>query len=409
VLGMSAIALDPLIAEAKQRARRRRWWLAAAAALALAAGIGVAFARGTRGTNPFSMQRPGSLSRVTGSVSAASALSRRGIGAVGSSGGVTWAANSRGIWLTTNGGRSWSSVPHDLAAAGLWEGPHYVRIQFVDKRHGWIDGRTEIDRTTDGGQTWQRSVPPGCAGRCGGAGISFLDTEHGFAFEGTRQANMLFRTSDGGRTWQLVSKPSIWGPIQFVNARDGFAGGKGQMMIGNYQGPPIVTLFRTRDGGRTWSKYDIAGSDSFAELPIGVFGGKVVLAQNAPNPKDGLNLNPGAVWVSGDAGAHWLGRPVPFPAGSGARSFTTASPDVWGFAVGHDLYVTADGGARWRHVALRGLPRFGWIGQIVFTSSRIGWAVMPVGRPSRTLFRTTDGGKHWTPAGPPKPKARKHG
>ena len=193
-------------------------------------------------------QRPGAVERVTGNVSSATVASRRGIGAVGSSGGVTWAANGHGIWLTTYGS-SWRSVRHDIATAGLWRGAAYVEIQFVDKRHGWIttDGGG-VDRTTDGGRTWHRSIPGNCLDRCGGQGISFIDARTGFVLEGARQVNKLFRTSDGGRTWQLVfvgRGAGYLGPIRFVNASDGFAGGAGPAVIGVVNPGPIMTLYRT--------------------------------------------------------------------------------------------------------------------------------------------------------------------
>jgi hypothetical protein len=405
---LSAIALDPLIAEAQRRARRRRWWIAGAAA-ALVAGAGLAiFRSGPPSADPFSMQRPGSVSRLDGDVSRASAFPRMTIGAVGSSGGVTWAANGGGIWLTSDGGGTWRAVPRGVARAALSRGSQYVDAQFVDRQHGWIAGSSGVARTTDGGHTWQTSSPGDCAG-CGVEGISFLDASHGFLFAATRRLNYLFSTSDGGRTWHLVSTPEIWGPIQFVSPSVGFAGGPGPMIEGPYQGPPIVTLFRTLDGGKTWSKYLVAGSDSFALLPIGVFGDSVVLGQNGRNRKGGLNLNPGTVWTSGDVGAHWRGRPAPLPEGSGVSSFTVASPGTWGFSAQHDLWLTSDGGARWRDISLRGLPKYDWIRRIVFSSSRVGWALLPVGRAASTLFRTTDGGRHWTPAGPRKPRAHTHG
>jgi photosystem II stability/assembly factor-like uncharacterized protein len=169
--------------------------------------------------------------------------------------------------------------------------------------------------------------------------------------------NKLFRTSDGGRTWQLVSRPSIWGPITFVNNHTAFAGGPGQMIIGPYIGPPIITPYRTTDGGRTWSKYNIARSDSFVELPIRVFGSQVVLAQNAPNRGDSLNLNPGTVDISPDGGHTWVTHVVPFGPGGLPASFSAVSPSVWALSSRSDLFTTRDAGRHWRKIGFGNLPR----------------------------------------------------
>jgi photosystem II stability/assembly factor-like uncharacterized protein len=239
--------------------------------------------------------------------------------------------------------------------------------------------------------------------------MSFLDARHGFVYEGGGPTR-LFRTSDGGRTWQRISRADNmpW-QIAFVNREVGFRGAFLGLQ-GPYVGPPFVDLERTTDGGRTWSPYDVGGWDRVVELPIGVFGGRVVLAQNGPYPVSGLNLQAATVWVS-DGHDAWAGRPVPF----GQRDppvmwFSAASARAWAIATARDVYLTADAGAHWRHVVLGGLPRDAGIGQIDFTSPRQGWAVIWGIRPwEGTLFRTTDGGLRWTPAGPLKPKTDKRG
>jgi photosystem II stability/assembly factor-like uncharacterized protein len=328
-----------------------------------------------------------------------------GIGAVGSSGGVTWAVNSRGIWLTSDGGHSWlHSVPPDaVAESGYWGTT--ASMQFLDKQHGWIAAGNGVDRTTDGGRTWHQSIPGDCLGHCGSGRLSFVDARHGFLLELARRVNRLFRTSDGGRTWQLVSKPPIWGPIRFVNAKVGFAG-VGVVLLGPIDPGPMATLYRTTDGGRTWSKDDIAGSNGLVEVPTSFFQGPAVVMKDAPSPGHGtINLNPERVWTSGDGGAHWTGRDLPAGVGQPAY-FTATSPQAWALSGHDDVYLTADAGAHWRVVSFGGFLRdrsTRWIRQVAFTSSRAGWVVM-WGKSEWQLFRTTDGGKHWTVAGPPKPK-----
>jgi photosystem II stability/assembly factor-like uncharacterized protein len=413
--------LEALIREARQRGRRRR--LATAAIVGLAAGIGLALWAAMGGGSTVEVRGHGPIRATAGHTAATTNLPPRGIGDVGSAGGVTWAVNGHGIWLTTNRGRTWlRSVPRGIAAARIAVASP-PDVQFVNKRDGWMSAplafdrqellkasrHWEFDRTTDGGRTWQLSLPPGCLKVCYDGSFSFLDARHGYLLadvQGAQAPNKLFSTSDGGRTWQLVSRPAIWGPITFVNHDTAFAGGPGPTIIGPYIGPPIVTLYRTTDGGRTWSKYDIAGSDSFVDLPIRVFGPRVVLAQNAPNHAGGLNLNPGTVDVSPDGGHNWLRHAVPFGPGGLPASFSAVSPSVWAFSSRHDLFTTRDSGRHWRKIVLRNLPTTAQVKEVVFTSSRVGWAVVYGFGPHGDLFRTTDGGLHWTVAGPPLPRAR---
>jgi photosystem II stability/assembly factor-like uncharacterized protein len=351
----------------------------------------------------------------------------RGIGDVGSAGGVTWAINGHGIWLTTNGGRAWRrSVPRHIAAAKIAVASP-PDIQFVNKRVGWMSAPLAFDRqelskghhhwefdwTTNGGRTWHDATPPSCRIVCYDGSLSFLDARHGYLFAAVRGAhapNKLFRTSDGGRTWQLVSQPSIWGPITFVNKHVAFAGGPGQMVIGDLTpGPPIITLYRTTDGGRTWSKYNIAGSKSFVELPIHVVGPHVALVQNGPNHDGGLSLNPGTIDVSPNGGHDWVRQAVPGTSGRPA-SFSAVSPSVWAYSSGSNLFTTHDAGRHWRKIVFRSgarnsqVMRFSGLSKVVFTSRRVGWGLYYGFHADRTLIRTTDGGKHWKAAGPPLPQ-----
>ena len=65
---------------------------------------------------------------------------------------------------------------------------------------------------------------------------------------------------------------------------------------------------------------------------------------------------------------------------------------MWVFATRNSLHVTHDGGGSWERIVPRG--SHGYVGQLVFSSPRIGWLLL--GR-ERALYRTTDGGRHWTP------------
>jgi len=397
--------LDALIPEA--RARRRRRLLKLAAVLAAVAGIGLAvWAALPAGTS--AVHAGGSPSRGAVDRSDA-ALSRfRGIGDVGSAGGVTWAICGEGFWLTANDGRTWrrALLPNlDGGATGSSADPiaNIRDVEFVDRLHGWVSdfAGPGIYRTTDGGRTWRVSIPTGCAAVCEGGSIDYLDARHGFALlYAPARDNRLFRTVDGGRSWKLVSRPAVYDHIAFADGTTGFAfGGRQQMVIGPIRAPDFGNLYETTDGGRTWSSRDIHESGRLVEQPIAVFGREIVLAQNGPNRNGGLNLAPATVYVSPDGGNRWAGHAV--PAGVGVPApFDAVSPSVWVWASRTELYVTHTGGQRWHRIVLRHLPRGAWIDRIDFTSRRAGWAIFSGIGAHPYLFRTTDGGVHWKPAGP---------
>jgi photosystem II stability/assembly factor-like uncharacterized protein len=409
--------LDLLIKEARARQRRRMVIAAATVAVLAGACLAVWAAVPSGGVSLVHRYR-GPIDAAAKNEIAATGP-HLGISNVGTSGGVTWASNSyynpRAFWLTNNNGRSWHRLRLPEHAYAVNPRASFGDIEFVDRQHGWVGYGNRVYRTVDGGRIWQLSASGlRClAPRCGGVeNISFSDSQHGLAFLAVLSPgnHELFRTSDGGRTWQLQSRPPFIGQMTAPNGRDGLMAVQGPGPLGLYFGPPVGALFRTTDGGTTWSKYNIAGSKSWLELPMGVFGHRVVVVQNAPNHDGGINELPGTVWSSADDGSHWDGAAVPHI--GVPSSFSLASPRFWAFAAerGDDLYITSTAGHNWRKIHLR-IPRgrpndmvLTRIGGLAFTSPRLGWAIVHAKLPgvigNETLIRTTDGGLHWTVSGP---------
>jgi photosystem II stability/assembly factor-like uncharacterized protein len=405
--GMSVVAppepprpdeLEALIREARARQRRRA--LMICVSVLVAVGIGFALWMVLSGSDGSAVGS--SDGRITGTAqSGGGAGRRRGIGGVGSAGGVTWAISGRGFWLTTDGGRAWrhARLPH-LARGGVADGradpiANIADVQFVDRRDGWVSttGRSGIYRTTDGGRTWSVLRVPGCRDSCANARISFLDARHGFALTALRRGEQLFRTADGGETWQLVSRPAVGGPISFLNGRDGFLV-EPQLVMGLVPAEPGV-LFHTSAGGRTWAREAVPPYDM--QLPFAAFGRNLVVSAFR---KDQVTGVPETIYASADAGDHWKAHSVPLPVTAGLTSFSAASPDTWYLSATRKLLVTRDGGRSWRTIVIHGLPPRAKIEKIVFSSRRDGWAIVYGLGPDGMLFHTTDGGIRWRPDGP---------
>ncbi len=398
---MSAIALDPLIAEAKRRARRRRWMVVAI--LAVAAGSGVAIVRSV-GSHP--SPRPG-----VGAIVAPPAVPAGGPQAevlnAGATGPVTWALGNDRFWLTADSGGTWRPLPSSFGNQGKFIFVNTVGpIQFLDRKHGWVfsGAARDLYRTTDGGRTW---TPAHFARRLAedASALSFVSPTDGYV---TSDRDLL-TTRDGGATWRVVSRlPFRYGAswLTFSDRLDGFAAS------GN-------ALYATTDGGRMWKAVLRPRGGSFELWKPAVFGRRVVVPDlthvGVTNPDGPVRI---VVYSSSDGGRTWTSHTIR-PLLVGARDhgmgpptlgFTALSPRDWIAQRGRTMLVTTNGGRSWRTVKAVGRLR-GFLIGTGFSSLRQGWGLLQGNGPTFriTLLRTTDGGRHWVPAGPRKPTGHKRG
>lgn len=172
------------------------------------------------------------------------------------------------IWRTENGGTTWKQVFEDARAGAFWDG-----MTFLDARRGVafgdpVGGALAVATTRDGGRTWSlvpaASLPALLPGEAGFAASGTAVTSRGgVAWIGTGGGRVarVFRTPDGGRTWTVAETPirgsasaGIFG-VAFRDARRGIVVG------GDYQRPEAGgnNVAVTRDGGRTWREPREAG------------------------------------------------------------------------------------------------------------------------------------------------------
>lgn len=98
--------------------------------------------------------------------------------------------------------------------------------------------------------------------------------------------SVLLRTKDGGKTWREVMTPvgssQVW-EMHFLNAKTGFA-----LVLFTMEGPGEVQLFRTLDGGATWTRRTAIPKSDHSDVPVRMY------FTSAQKGEVYLTCNPGA-------------------------------------------------------------------------------------------------------------------
>ncbi len=247
--------------------------------------------------------------------------------------------------------------------------PSLSALRMLDDRAGWAVGGSSVFRTDDGWASWA-DVTPGprskSATRLPVVAESFLDATHAWVATGGEGGPVtIFRTADGGRTWTPAKQQLAGSGLQlsFIDATTGFA----LVHLGVAMGSEAVAIMATTDGGANWKV-------RYQTDPQGVGGGL---------PFGGLKTGFGFR----DAEVGWV---------TGYRS-------VEGRAY---LYGTTDGGSTWQQVAL-GLPSayataFATTRPPFFVSAKDGFLPASFGLSGQPtcFYATHDGGRTWNPGAP---------
>jgi photosystem II stability/assembly factor-like uncharacterized protein len=280
---------------------------------------------------------------------------------IGSAGG--------GVWKSDNGGATWKAVfeKQDVSAIGA------VTIDPTNENVVWVgtgeaNPRNDVTygdgvyKTTDGGKTWANVglhdvwsisrilVDPNNTNHVivGAFGDPFKDST----------ARGVYVTDDGGKTWSKTlyvgaqtgaaelamdpNNPSIIYASMWQFRR---------MPWTFHSGGPDDGIWRSEDGGKTWTRLSGHG------LPTGIMGRSAV----AIAPSDSkriyalIEAKGGIVWRSDDGGNNWKVVSDDTIADQRPFYFTHINVDpkdenkVYG--VSNDLAMSTDGGYKWKAIA----------------------------------------------------------
>lgn len=352
-----------------------------------------------------------------------------------------WVADGSGIYVTADHGLSWRAItppiftgqdPSGRIDAIVGVGSTDLWLPVVDviglsppTKGEASDRFNGIEHSTDGGATWTFTALPGCLQACGAdTSLSFPDAQHGFALEGSvdGQQATVFSTDDGGATWAPVGNlPDIGsldigsGQMVFSNAHDGWVTSGPTFGRGGQTTSTGGVLYRTTNGGTTWSKAPGLPPNDRYEVPT-FFGTRHGVVVGYP---DGKPSQAALVFETDNGGATWTAHRLPTDRGlidyhqSGTGiPFAAIGPASWKIDTGSAIYDTVDAGRTWSRSVPIPESEPGSVSWVVFSSSSDGLAIslppgcsepdtVPNGNqcfPSLTV--STDGGSRWVPVNP---------
>jgi photosystem II stability/assembly factor-like uncharacterized protein len=286
------------------------------------------------------------------------------------------------VLRTTDGGRSWTSVPPPplkLADGGMSAG--LQRLRFASPDTGFAYG-SQLWVTRDGGARWHRVVRqvPGY--------VTDLETA----------AGRVYLTAQRGSTVTVYSSPAgtvDFRPVAGLPRRSGYAqlgtvtlhGRAGWIILGDRIYATGTGAGWTRLGFRCPRDYGIASVGAYSPARVSV------LCSGEP----GLGSTPKLVYASDNGGTSFTRAGTP-PAGGDAGLLAEPAPRHLFIATSSGAtwtYVSTDGGRRWRDGALSlddgGL---GW-NDFGFTTASQGVAVEGTPHSGSKLWITRDGGRRW--------------
>lgn len=204
-----------------------------------------------------------------------------------------WVLLDQQLFWTSDAGQTWKQVGPSVPSGGV------VRdVEFLEPDTGWIlwttanaDGSSafQLSSTTDHGRTWTTRVlslfePGETASYAEKAQMSWFDAQRGWISVKQESGSnfslgTLFQTSDGGNNWERSALP-VADEIHFSDPQTGWASG----------GPAGDQLFRTRDGGATWTDIRPAGIPANARTRIFPPDAGSLLATTSLGEKNSLNV-----------------------------------------------------------------------------------------------------------------------
>jgi len=323
-----------------------------------------------------------------------------------------WALLDRRLFWTSDAGRTWQEtdlpMPDDAAVQD---------VEFINRTTGRVLWTTigregsahfELAQTSDGGMTWSTrllslfgSAEP--ASQVEKAEMGWFDVQSGWIsvkqVSGSNfSLGILFKTSDGGRTWSRSALP-VADHVVFHESQIGWAVG----------GPAGGQVYRTRDGGASWQSAGLgAAASPHASAYVPFYAdGRALLVMTGMEPENSLN-----VYALEEARDEWLPlgqvRLDSEPGIVGlsildGQNFVAVIPGTGDIVRMRDGKLSVTTGQDGRSTSIVQLdmvtPESGWAKSVesncVADSTSAGQSAAVVCSSATRLLQTSDGGRTW--------------
>lgn len=322
---------------------------------------------------------------------------------------IGWGLTKSAVYETVDGGKNWYNA-----------GPSNTQLknpsgEFLNANNAWIvliipnNGNSnafQVIRTVDGGKNWQTgsTVLAGTSIANYGGVPKFINLQDGWIELVTNggpgagsESVAIFRTSDGGMSWTKVADTTransdlpnggLKSGISFKDAQNGWATGR--------DASSAPWLYVTHDGGASWKKQALPGATdataSYLTTPPVFFGNKGVLPVSISLP----NGTETAIYTTSDGGETWTAPQAhnPFSIDSTDDIYVADQTHAWAISSkDKQLYITSSiNWQTWQPLANTSSYKFV---QLSFVDASNGWAIG--GANGNALLHTLDGGRNWT-------------
>ena len=252
------------------------------------------------------------------------------------------------IERTTDGGITWNPASSPTTN-------NLLSVHFINASVGWIAGEYILLRTTDGGLSWNSVNNVGISYGGYYDEITFIDANNGWIVANSPFGTLL-RTTNGGATWTIQNTGMYHQrDIHFVSSLEGWVVGFG-------------TAKKTTDGGRTWKTMTLGEAGKLNDVFF-------------VSSTHGWIISDDKVYRTTDGGNTWDSS-----SNGGSSVFFTSTMEGW-LTSGNAIYKTINGGITWEISKQNSSPL-----QAIYASSTTNVVATGI---AGTILQSTNSGTSW--------------